>query len=133
MSFENKEIKKERIKFLLCFLVLINIEIIIALFIHDKFIRPYLGDMLVVLVLYCFVRIFLSRKYKLLPFYIFIFATGVEVLQYFNLIKLFGLENNTLLNVLLGSTFDVKDIICYGIGCIFIWLYEIYLKKSKPH
>lgn len=129
MNFKDKIMKKERIKFLLYFIILLIIEIFIALFVHDKFVRPYLGDMLVVVVLYCFIRIFIPRKVGILPLYIFIFAVIIEVLQYFNLIKILGLENNAFLTIVLGSIFDVKDIVCYGIGCIFIWLYEIYVKQ----
>lgn len=129
MKVKNKEIKREKIKYLIYFLVLLIIEVFIALFIHDEFIRPYVGDMLVVLVLYYFVRIFLPRKYKLLPLYIFIFASGIEALQYFNLVSFLGVEDNGFLSILLGSTFDVKDIASYGIGCIALGAYEKYIKK----
>ena len=32
---------------------------------------------------------------------------------------------NKFMSVLLGSVFDVKDIICYVVGCLLISLYEI--------
>jgi len=111
---------KMRIKYSVGFLVLLITEVLIALYIHDDFIRPYIGDVLVVMVLYCFVRIFIPYGVKLLPLYIFIFAAGVEVLQYFRLVEVLGLENNRFLRILIGSVFDVKDIICYGVGCALI-------------
>ena len=111
---------KMRIKYLMGFLVLLIIEVLIALYVHDDFIRPYIGDVLVVMVLYCFVRIFIPNGVKLMPLYIFIFAAGVEVLQYFSLVEVLGLENNRFLRILIGSVFDVKDIICYSVGCAVI-------------
>ena len=40
----------------LVFLLLLGVEIVIALFVHDRFVRPYLGDVLVVWVVYGFRR-----------------------------------------------------------------------------
>lgn len=100
------------------------IEVIIALYIHDNFIRPYVGDMLVVIVVYCFIRIFIPEKCSLMPLYVFLFAAFVEGLQYFELVKRLGLENCTFLRIVIGSVFDWKDIICYGVGCVILWAYE---------
>ena len=36
-------------------ITLIFIEIVIALFVHDGIVRPYGGDFLVVILIYCFV------------------------------------------------------------------------------
>lgn len=116
---------------MIAFLLLLFIEVLIALYIRDSFIRPYLGDMLVVIVIYCFIRIFVPDKLSLLPLYIFIFATGVEVLQYFNLIQILGLKNNTFLRVVVGTVFDIKDIACYGVGCLFLGAIELIKTKCK--
>lgn len=96
----------------------------IAWYVHDDFIRPYVGDMLVVIVVYCFVRIFMPKKCRMLPLYVFLFAAGVEILQYFDLVGLLGLESNRLVRIALGSVFDVKDIFCYGLGCVVLAGYE---------
>jgi len=120
---------KIRIKYSVGFLVLLIIEVLIALYIHDDFIRPYIGDVLVVMVLYCFVRIFIPNGVKLMPLYIFIFAAGMEILQYFNLVEVLGLENNRFLRIMIGSVFDVKDIICYGVGCAIITAVTVICRK----
>jgi len=122
---------KMRIKYSVGFLVLLITEVLIALYIHDDFIRPYIGDVLVVMVLYCFVRISIPNGVKLMPLYIFIFAAGVEVLQYFRLVEVLGLENNRFLRILIGSVFDVKDIICYGVGCAVITAVTGICRKVK--
>ena len=38
--------------------------------------------------------------------------------------------DNKFLRVLIGSTFDIKDIICYGVGCIGIWICHL-MKKMQ--
>ena len=115
---------RKRIKYLIAFAILLLVEVLIALYVHDEFIRPYVGDVLVVIVVYCFVRIFVPGKCRLLPLYVFLFAAGVEVLQYFELVKRLGLENNTFLRGLIGSVFDMKDILCYAVGGLILGGYE---------
>ena len=116
--------RKKRVAYGIATLVLFIIELLIALFVHDEFIRPYVGDVLVVLLLYTFVRIFLPEGVRLLPLYIFLFAAGVEVLQYFRIAEVLGLSDNRILSVVIGSVFDVKDIVCYGVGCVVLGVYE---------
>lgn len=106
-----------RIGYGLLFLALLGVEILIALYVHDDFIRPYIGDMLVVIMIYGFVRIFVPVGCRLLPLYVFLFAAGVEGLQYFRLTELLGLSGNRVAQIIIGSVFDWKDILCYGIGC----------------
>ncbi|WP_143322523.1 DUF2809 domain-containing protein [Clostridium sp. HBUAS56010] len=120
-----------RIKYAIAFFLLLFLEVLIALYVHDNFVRPYVGDILVVIVLYCFVRIFIPRRYKLLPLYLFIFAAGIEILQYFRLVHILGLENNTFLRILIGSVFDIKDIGCYGVGCFWLGIFELIKNKTK--
>lgn len=108
---------KQRYPYMLLTFILLLIEVFIALYVHDNFIRPYIGDILVVILLYFFLRIWIPKGVKLLPLYIFLFALLTEWLQYIQIVKLLGLSNHTFFRVLIGSTFDWKDIICYGIGC----------------
>ena len=119
--------KKERIQYLLCFIMLLMIEICIAVYVHDQFIRPYIGDILVVVVIYCFIRIFFPKGIKGLPVDIFLFAVVVEVLQYIHIAEILakiGMPDNIILQTAIGATFDMKDIICYGVGCILLLGYE---------
>jgi len=122
------------VRYLCAFIVVFAIETTIAVFIHDSFIRPYLGDVLIVVLIYCFIKTFVLCETRLLPLYIFIFAVLVEVGQYFNLAKLLGLSNYKVARIILGSTFDLKDIACYLVGCVGLVLYEMITKKTgkKP-
>lgn len=124
--------RKKRIVYGATFLILLIVEVLIALYVHDTFIRPYIGDILVVAVIYSFIRFFIPNRVKFMPLYVFVFAAFVEVLQYFKLVNVLGLEGNTFARIIIGSTFDIKDIICYGIGAIVIFIIEeIYARKTK--
>lgn len=122
---------KMRVIYAVMTLLLLVVEIIIALYIHDDFIRPYVGDGLVVMVIYFFIRIWIPEKVRLLPLYVFLFAAFVEVMQYFRLVELLGLGDSRFFRILLGSTFDFKDIICYGVGCLILGIWEWTWKKQK--
>lgn len=115
---------RKRILYTIATLVLIFIEVMIAMFVHDSFIRPYAGDMLVVIVIYAFIRIWIPEGCRLLPLYVFIFAVLVEVLQYFNIVEILGLSDSRFFRILIGGTFDWKDIACYGAGCMVLAIYE---------
>jgi len=117
------------IKYLCAFIAVFIIEAIIAVFIHDNFIRPYLGDVLIVVLIYCFIKTFVRNEIKLLPLYIFVFAALVEVGQYYNLAKLLGLSDYAIARVIIGSTFDIMDIVCYLIGCVGLFLFEGIMRK----
>ena len=115
-----------RLPYIIATLVLLMTEVVIALFVHDRFIRPYIGDVLVVIVVYSFLRIFIPEGFKFLALGVFIFASFVELLQLINIVELLGVENNAFLRVLIGSTFDIKDIGCYGAGCLILGALEYY-------
>lgn len=115
----------KRTEYAIVTVILLLIEVLIALYVHDAFVRPYIGDVLVVIVIYTFIRIFIPKRCKLLPLYIFVFAVLVEVLQLFHIVEILGLKDNWCISVLVGSVFDWKDILCYGIGCILLGTYEV--------
>lgn len=113
----------KRIYYFIAFLVIFIIEVFIALYVRDNFVRPYIGDVLVVGLVYCFVRIFLPKGITAMPVYVFLFACFVEVMQYLQLAEVLGITNRAA-RIILGSTFDWKDIACYAVGCILIYLFE---------
>lgn len=117
---------KKRVFYLILTIILLIIEVMIALFVHDNFIRPFVGDVIVVIVIYTFVRIFIPERVRLLPLYIFIFAVVVEILQGIHIVNILGVADNRFLRTLIGDSYDIRDIICYGIGCIFLGLYEYW-------
>ena len=121
----------KRTAYLLAALLVFLLELFIALFVRDAFIRPYVGDMLVVVLVYTCVRVLLPEKPRLLPLYVFLFAAGVEALQGIHIVELLGLQDNRFFSVLIGTTFDWKDIVCYGVGCTLLGLWEVWLWRKK--
>ncbi len=108
--------RKERIGWAIAFGVLLVTEVLIALFVRDKFLRPYGGDILVVILLYCFVRILWPRGVMLLPLWVFLLAAGIEILQLFSFVERIGLGDHALAQILFGTTFSAVDLICYAAG-----------------
>lgn len=123
----------KRFAYIIATILFLGVEVLIALKVNDDFVRPYIGDVLVVIVIYTFIRIFIPDRCRLLPLYIFVFAVIVEGLQRLHIVDLLGLSDNRFFSVLIGGTFDIRDIVCYGVGCILLVLCEIarynHLKK----
>ncbi len=103
-------------KFLLLFILIFIVEVLIAIYLHDPIIRPFGGDVLVVILVYAFVRSFLNTNYKKIAVGVLLFAFVVEISQAFHFVNLLGLEHNTILRVALGSTFSYYDLLAYVIG-----------------
>lgn len=108
-------------------LLLFAIEILIALFVHDKIIRPYIGDVLVVILLYTAIKTFFNYSVLNTALFVFVFATLIEFLQLFHLVNRLGIENNAIAKVVLGSTFELTDILMYAAGLTIV----IFVEKSK--
>ncbi|HEY0459159.1 MAG TPA: DUF2809 domain-containing protein [Pyrinomonadaceae bacterium] len=118
-------------KYLLLAIILFLAEVLIALFVKDSLIRPFLGDVLVVVLIYCFVRIFLNVNYRRAAIGVLIFACVIEVLQYFDYVKLLGLEQNRVLSVAMGRTFEWLDFAAYATGFLIIIAAEKAVHNRK--
>lgn len=121
----------KRFSYFLIFCSLMAVEVCIALFVHDSFIRPYVGDMLVTLLLCCMVRVVIPDQVRLLPLYVFLFAACVEIGQYFDVVALMGLEDNRLISIALGRTFSWLDLVCYTVGCVVASGLDAILIRSR--
>ena len=123
--------KKLRITFSILFLLLFAAEVLIAVFVHDGFVRPYIGDVLVVMLVCAFLRIFIPDKIKTLPIFATLFAVFIEGLQYFDFVNLIGLSDNKIVSTVIGRTFDIKDIICYTVGGLIFFAAEWLWRKNN--
>lgn len=113
-----------RKNFLLLTIIIFIAEVFIAIFVKDNFVRPFVGDLLVVILIYCFLNIFLDFPYFKTAFGVFCFACSIEILQYFDYVKLLGLENNRIISVILGRTFEWLDFVAYFAGFLLILFFE---------
>lgn len=111
-------------KYFVWALALLGVELLIAtVFSRIGFIRGYIGDVLVVILLYYLVLSFVKEKHKKkLIGGIFVFAVTVEVLQYLGVATYLGFDKGSLGYILLGNHFSWGDIISYGVGCLFLLL-----------
>lgn len=125
---------KSRLTYIIIFILLFAVEVAIAVLVHDDFVRPFIGDILVVMLVCAFLRIIFPERSKIIPVFATLFAVIIEILQYFDFVKLLGLENNVILSTALGRTFDIRDIICYIVGGAIFFTAEILIRrKSDEH
>lgn len=111
--------------------IIFFVEVFIAIFINDDFVRPFVGDILVVILIYCFVKTFGNISSSIAALSVFVFACTIEVLQYFNLVNRLGWQEYKIATVILGNTFDWKDILAYAIGIILVVLLENKTTQKK--
>ena len=112
-------------------LILLGIEILIGLY-AGGWVRSYLGDVLVVILLYTLFRtISVNRpsKWFILPTAILIFSFIVEFLQLWGFCDRFGITNN-LLRIIIGTGFSYIDLISYAVGIIPCYVIE-FLRSRR--
>jgi hypothetical protein len=107
------------------------IEILIAVFLNDDIIRPYVGDFLVVILLYSFFRSFLDLPANRIAIFVLIFSYVIEFSQYLHLIKRLGLENSKLAKSIMGSSFGWIDMLAYTMGIILVCIVENVFAKMR--
>ena len=121
----------QRHYFLLTVLLFIT-EILIALFAHDGFVRPYFGDFLVVILLYCFLKSFLNLPVLPIALSVLCFSFFIEMLQYFQIVIRLGLQHSRLARVIIGVSFEWGDLLAYSTGILCTILVEARFSK-KPN
>ena len=112
------------------FLLILATEILIAVFVHDGFVRPYLGDFFVVILIYCFVRAFTTVSVIWSCVLVLLFAYFIETTQYFRLAGRLGLRPGSVGYVVLGNSFSWQDIMIYTAGMLFVWIIEKWRIKK---
>lgn len=106
------------------------IEILIALYVHDKIIRPYIGDVLVVIMIYCFIKSFLKLPVFSVAVFVLLFSFSIEFLQYLQIVEKLGLQNSTIAKTVIGTSFAWIDIFCYIAGICIVLISEKRFKKQ---
>jgi uncharacterized membrane protein len=98
--------------------VLFLTEVCIALFLNDALIRPYVGDVLVVILVYCFVKSFWDLPVMPLSLAVLIFAFVMETLQYFEIARHLGLPHSHWGKTIIGTSFEWMDMAAYLVGIL---------------
>ena len=121
---------KKRLWYALAVLIILGIEILIALYVNDSFIRPFGGDILVVILIACLIRIFKPSGNPLLSLWVFLFSVAVEVAQHFDIVSLLGLNDIPFFVILIGNSFSFYDILCYAVGCVIFFATDLLAKRK---
>lgn len=112
-------------------ILLFIIEVLIALFVNDRFIRPYLGDVLVVILIYCFLRSFLKLPILTVAISVLVFSFAIEFLQYLNIVEKLGLEKSKIARTIIGTSSSWLDLLTYIVGIAIVIIVEKYWFKSR--
>lgn len=124
---------KRRIPYIIGFFLLTAIEVFIALFIRGGFVRYYLGDVIVIWVVYCFVQSILGGRFNsyAVASGVMIFAFIVEFLQKINIVDILGLGGIPFFRTLIGTSFSPIDLICYAAGSATICIAVFVKNRTK--
>jgi hypothetical protein len=124
-------LKFEPVYFILA-VILFVVEVLIALFVHDHFIRPYLGDVLVVILIYCFVKSFLDTPVLPTALSVLIFSFLIEGLQFVNIVERLGFRDSVILSTVIGTSFAWIDVIAYiaGIATV-LFIEKVILNRNS--
>ena len=91
---------------------------------HIFFIRAYLGDVIVVMLIYTFIKSFFKIQHDIkLILGILIFSFTVEFAQYFNIAERLGFQPGSILYIVVGNSFSWIDMLCYAVGCLLLFLF----------
>ena len=113
-------------------LVLLAIEICIAAFLTEGFIRHTFGDFLAVILLYCGIRTFIEANPIYIAISVLAFAFIIEFAQLYNMLDYLNLRQYKLVTIILGSTFHISDLVAYTFGTITILLIDLKTTVWKP-
>lgn len=91
-----------------------------AVYVKDSIVRPFLGDTLAVIWLFYTLKSVINLSDYVLSASALGLSYGIEFAQYINIVSLLGLENIKVVKIVLGSTFDLNDIVAYTIGWAII-------------
>jgi hypothetical protein len=112
-------------------ILLFLIEVFIALFVNDTFIRPYLGDVLVVILIYCFLKSFVKLPVLTATLFVLIFSFTIEFLQFLNIVEKLNLEKSKIARTVIGTSFSWIDLATYILGIAIVIVVEKYWLKKE--
>jgi len=105
-------------------IALLGIEILIAKFANDAIIRPYIGDLLVVILIYCLIKSFVDASVYRTALGVLLFSYSVEVFQYFQIVNLLELQDSRIARIVIGTCFSWMDLLAYTSGIILVLYLE---------
>lgn len=113
--------------YFIAFIILFLIEVAIAIFFKEGFIRHTFGDFLVVILLYCFFKSFLNGSTLPIAIATLCIAYIIEFLQLTDFLKHLGLEHSKWASLVFGNSFSIQDLVAYTLGIAV----TLYIERSR--
>ena len=120
-----------RSRYLLAMVTLLVVEIAIALFVHDRIVRPHVGDLLAVMLVYSGLRGVTPLRVCPAVAVALTIAAGIEIGQWYGLVDRLGVGGYPMARTILGTGFDPRDILAYGLGGAIILLIEAIRQRRR--
>lgn len=105
-------------------ILLFLLEFVIERYTHDDFIRPYVGDFFVVMLLYTLVRSILNISPLPTALVVLFYSYVLEFTQYLQLSRILGVDQSWIGRLILGNYFAWGDLIAYTAGILVVILLE---------
>ena len=118
-------------RYLALFFVVLGVEICIALFFQDNFVRPYGGDVLAVVWVYAGIRSIRKTAPRRGAAIAFSIACLVELGQLVHIADRMGLAEGSAWRILLGTGFDGCDFLAYLAGALLIVAVEALVARRR--
>jgi len=106
-------------------------EVFIGLRIHDRWVRPHGGDVLVVALIHAVVRATTAWPWRRVLAGTLLFALGVEGLQAMHLVRRLHLQGSRLWSTVLGTSADASDLASYLIGGALVAAFEVAVERRR--
>ena len=120
-------------RYFLAAVALFCLEVLIALTLHDRFVRPYVGDFLATILLYFLLRSFIAASRRALLLLALLASYLIETAQYFHLLARLGWQHSRLVSIVLGSSFEWGDMLAYTLGALLVLVIEQLRAAPEPH
>lgn len=122
---------KLSVSYALAALAIFAVEVCIALFVTDAIVRPYIGDVLAIALVYCILRAITPLKTRSAIIVALLIATAIEVAQALNLLDAIGMRHNRVVRTVLGGAFDPMDFVAYGAGALLVAVVEAIRPRQR--
>lgn len=110
---------------------LLGVEILIARFAHDRLMRPYGGDFLATILLYCLLKSAWPAPARRVALAALLASYAIEVAQLAQLLTRLGWQHVRVARLVLGSAFSGGDMLAYTLGAAMVLAVEGWRARAR--
>ena len=108
---------------------LLGLEVGIACFAHDRFVRPYVGDFLATILVYCLLKSVWPAPAGRVAAVALLVSYAIEGAQLAHLLRWLGWQQSAAARLVLGSQFEWGDMLAYTLGAALVLSLERSLAR----